>query len=65
MKLHAASRTCHIRPMPVGASAQRGIALVVALILLVLITLVGLAAMHGTIMQQRMASNLYDREQAF
>lgn len=65
MKLHAASRTCHIRPMPAGASAQRGIALVVALILLVLITLVGLAAMHGTIMQQRMASNLYDREQAF
>ncbi len=48
-----------------GARAQRGIALVVALILLVLITLVGLAAVHGTIMQQKMSSNQYDREQAF
>ncbi|WP_130620157.1 pilus assembly PilX family protein [Dyella amyloliquefaciens] len=48
-----------------GASAQRGVALVVALILLVLITLVGLAAVHGTIMQQKMTANQYDREQAF
>ena len=54
-----------MRSLPSGAGAQRGIALVVALILLVLITLVGLAAMHGTIMQQKMASNLYDREVAF
>ena len=37
----------------------------VALILLVLITLVGLAAVRGTIMQQKMASNLYDREVEF
>jgi type IV pilus assembly protein PilX len=48
-----------------GARAQQGIALVVALILLLLITLVGLAAMRGTIMQQKMASNLYDRQVAF
>jgi type IV pilus assembly protein PilX len=47
------------------ADNQRGIALVVALILLVLISLVGLAAMRGTIMQQKMASNLYDRQVAF
>lgn len=40
-------------------------ALVVALLLLVVITLVGLAAVHGTIMQQKMASNLFDRELAF
>jgi type IV pilus assembly protein PilX len=46
-------------------SAQRGIALVVALILLVVITLVGLAAVRGTIMQQKMASNLYDRQVSF
>ncbi|MBD8871994.1 PilX N-terminal domain-containing pilus assembly protein [Rhodanobacter sp. DHB23] len=58
-------RRHRIRALQAGARAQRGIALVVALILLVLITLVGLAAMHGTIMQQRMASNQYDREQAF
>jgi type IV pilus assembly protein PilX len=38
--------------------------LVVALILLLLITLVGLAAMRGTLMQQRMAGNLYDRQVA-
>lgn len=37
----------------------------VALILLVVITLVGLAAVRGTIMQQKMASNLYDRQVAF
>jgi type IV pilus assembly protein PilX len=47
-----------------GIRAQRGIALVVALILLLLIALVGLAAMRGTLMQQRMASNLYDRQVA-
>lgn len=35
------------------------------MILLLLITLVGLAAVHGTIMQQKMAANQYDREQAF
>src|SRR5690625_630691 len=44
---------------------QRGVALVVALILLIVITLVGLAAVSGTIMQNKMASNLYDREVAF
>jgi type IV pilus assembly protein PilX len=44
---------------------QRGVALVVALILLVVITLVGLAAVRGTIMQQKMANNLYDRQVAF
>jgi type IV pilus assembly protein PilX len=40
-------------------------ALIVALLLLVVIALVGLAAVRGTIMQQRMAANLYDRETAF
>jgi type IV pilus assembly protein PilX len=46
-------------------AGQRGVALVVALILLVVITLVGLAAVRGTIMQQKMASNMYDRQIAF
>lgn len=44
---------------------QRGVALVVALILLLVITLVGLAAVGGTIMQQKMTSNFYDRQIAF
>lgn len=46
-------------------AGQQGIALVVALILLVVITLVGFAAVRGTLMQQKMASNLYDRQVAF
>ena len=53
-----------IRSRLSGARAQRGIALVVALILLLLITMVGLAAMRGTLMQQKMSSNLYDRQVA-
>nr|WP_256489268.1 PilX N-terminal domain-containing pilus assembly protein [Dyella lutea] len=44
---------------------ERGVALVVALLLLVVIALVGLAAMRGTIMQQKMAANQYDRQVAF
>ena len=44
---------------------QRGLALFVALILLVVITLLGLAAVHGTLMQQKMSANFYDREVAF
>lgn len=46
-------------------TSQRGVALVVALILLIVITLVGLAAVRGTIMQQKMTANFYDREIAF
>lgn len=44
---------------------ERGIALVVALILLLVITLVGLAGIRGTTMQEKMAGNFYDRELAF
>jgi type IV pilus assembly protein PilX len=50
---------------PLQRAGQRGVALVVALLLLVVITLVGLAAVRGTIMQQKMASNLFDRQIAF
>lgn len=48
-----------------GVHRQSGIALVVALLLLVIISLVGLAAVRGTIMQQKMASNMYDRSLQF
>jgi type IV pilus assembly protein PilX len=48
-----------------GPGGQRGVALVVALLLLIVITLVGLAAVRGTIMQQKMSSNLFDRQLAF
>lgn len=46
-------------------AAQRGMALAVALILLIVITLLGLAAIRGTTTQQRMTANFYDREVAF
>lgn len=45
--------------------SQQGVALVVAIILLIVITLMGLAAVRGTIMQQKMTSNFYDRQLAF
>jgi type IV pilus assembly protein PilX len=54
------------RPSRLARSrAQRGVALVVALILLVVATLLGLAASRGTIMQERMSANSYDRSLAF
>lgn len=63
---------CHLSVMrPSGAyhaverRAQRGAALIVALILLVVITLVGLAAIGTTLLQNKMASNQYDRQVAF
>lgn len=63
--VRAPHRRHHLpRHLP-AASGQRGVALVVALILLVVITLVGLAAVSGTIMQQKMSSNFYDRDVAF
>lgn len=50
---------------PAGRSRQSGVALVVALILLVVATLIGLAASRGTLLQERMSSNSYDRSLAF
>jgi type IV pilus assembly protein PilX len=44
---------------------QSGIALVIGLLLLLAITLVVVAGMRGTNMQERMVSNLYDRELIF
>lgn len=51
--------------MPRHPARQRGIALAVALFLLILITLIGLVAIRGTTVQQRMTANFYDRELAF
>ena len=44
---------------------QRGVALAVVLILLVVMTLLGLAAMRGTLMQERMSANQTDRALSF
>jgi type IV pilus assembly protein PilX len=44
---------------------QHGAILVVALIFLLVMTMLILASIRGTVMQERMASNLYDRSLAF
>lgn len=44
---------------------QRGVALVVALLLLLVVTVIGLASMRGTSLQERMSANMYDRSLAF
>lgn len=46
-------------------SRQKGVALFVVLILLVVLTLLGLAAMRGTLLEERMSANLLDRGMAF
>jgi type IV pilus assembly protein PilX len=44
---------------------QQGVALVVALVLLLVVTVLGLASMRGTSLQERMSANMYDRSLAF
>lgn len=44
---------------------QRGVALVIVLILLLVMTLLGLASMRGTLLEERMSGNLFDRSLAF
>jgi type IV pilus assembly protein PilX len=45
--------------------AEHGVALVVALVLLVVATLIGLAGIRATSLQERMSANMYDRSLAF
>jgi type IV pilus assembly protein PilX len=45
--------------------SERGVALVVALVLLVVATLIGLAGIRGTSLQEGMSANMYDRSLAF
>ncbi|WP_409524651.1 pilus assembly PilX family protein [Nitrincola sp. MINF-07-Sa-05] len=44
---------------------QQGVALVVAMIMLVVATLIGLSSIRSTTLQERMTANLYDRSVAF
>lgn len=48
-----------------AAAQQQGAALVVVLLLLLIITVLGLASMRGTLMQERMAGAAYARSVAF
>lgn len=45
--------------------SQRGLSLVVVLILLLIMTVLGLAVLRSTLLQERMSSNLYDRSLGF
>jgi type IV pilus assembly protein PilX len=53
------------RASPRLRSSQRGVALAVGLILMVLALMLGLAASRGTLLQERMSANMYDRSLAF
>lgn len=46
-------------------SHQRGAVLIVSLILLLIMTMIGLASIRGSNLQEKMSANLYDRQLAF
>lgn len=48
-----------------GQQYEKGVALLVALILLLMLSLVGVSAMQGTTMQEKMSGNLRDQHSAF
>jgi type IV pilus assembly protein PilX len=61
------SRVVQTRRLQLRAcgNPERGVALVVALVLLVVATLIGLAGVRSTNLQERMSANMYDRSLAF
>ncbi|MDH5835548.1 pilus assembly PilX family protein [Luteimonas kalidii] len=54
----------NIRPPLKGARAERGISLVIVLILLVAVSVLGIAVLRSSAMQERMSANLRDRNLA-
>jgi type IV pilus assembly protein PilX len=54
--------TVRIPSLPVR---QRGVTLVVVLILLLIVTLIALASLRGTLMEERMSANVLDRSLSF
>jgi type IV pilus assembly protein PilX len=44
---------------------QRGVVLIVALVVLLVLSMLGISSMQGTLMEERMAGNMYDRNLAF
>lgn len=51
--------------LPPRPARQRGVALLVVLILLLVMTLLGLASLRGSLMEERMSAGLYDRGLGF
>lgn len=54
-----------LKPTLPAISRQRGVALAVSLILLVVITLLGLSSVRTIVLEEKMAANSYDRSLAF
>lgn len=50
---------------PSFSNRQRGVSLLVVLLLLIIMTLLGLAVLRGSLLEERMSANLYDRSLAF
>lgn len=48
-----------------GPIGQRGISLVIVLVLLLVMTLLGLAVLRSTLLEERMTANLFDRSLSF
>lgn len=60
MSQQPASLPCHF-----SARSEHGMALVISLILLLIMTMMGVTAMRGTTLQERMAGSLQDQNRAF
>lgn len=54
-----------IQPSFYSAFQQRGIVLVISLLLLLAITLVAVSSMQSSLLQERMSANLYDRQSSY
>lgn len=54
-----------IMPIPYSRSRQRGVALFVGLVFLVVLSLVAVIAMRGTLMEMHLVNNVASHEQAF
>lgn len=48
-----------------GSAKQRGVALVIVLVMLLVMTLLALAGLRGTLMEERMSAGSYDRSLSF
>ena len=55
----------HLHSIGPARSRQQGVALAVVLILLVVMSLLALASLRGTLMEERMTSNMRDRSLSF
>ncbi len=54
-----------MKPIPMMPNSQRGATLFVVMILLLVMTLLALASVRGTLLEERMSSNQYDRSLSF